>query len=432
VQSAEPKISIIITTYNRGDLLRRQLQRLTDQTLPVEEFEVVVADDGSSDDTKSIVEEFAGRLPLAYHYQEDLGFRVCAARNAGARLARAPVLAFLDAGAIPGPGLVAAHLAAHADPARRRVVAGYGHAFSASLGRLDGLGELIDELPLDEVVQRYAGDPEFLDGRFDRLAAVGFDMDRDRLPWQIFFTFNFSVRADDFRAVDGFDEAFVQWGGEDLELGYRFARSGMSFHFDRDAWIVEWPHDRPMVERMRHFTENMLLFLAKSTEPAVEVGYPAVRDVRFWEWPDWYQEVVEHARAVRDVEVAGEIADALARVDAPGRVAVFGCGPVVPAGLSDDAILMDFDADLVDRATRDARHSGQHAIGIRTTLPEQSVDTVIITTRLDGLWERWGSDLMAEAHRIGRRVEVVRAEPVPRSADEPDSVNDTPREADHG
>jgi len=61
----------------------------------------------------------------------------------------------------------------------------------------------------------------------------------------------------------------------------------------------------------------------------------------------------------------------------------------------------------VDAATRDGRHSGRHAIGLRTTLPDQSVDRVLITSRLAGLWPRWGAEILAEARRIGRKVEVL-------------------------
>ncbi|GAA2713033.1 hypothetical protein [Actinoplanes palleronii] len=49
------------------------------------------------------------------------------------------------------------------------------------------------------------------------------------------------------------------------------------------------------------------------------------------------------------------------------------------------------------------------AIGLRTPLPPQSMDLVVVTSRLDGLRDRWGDRLLAEAHRIGRRVIVTPA-----------------------
>src|SRR5207248_10614595 len=112
--------------YNRSELLRRTLDSLVAQRFPDGGLEVVVSDDGSSDSTADVAREYAGRLRMRYHFQEDLGFRAGAARNAGARLASAPVLAFLDTGALANPNFARAHLAAHR---RRAAVVGYTHGF---------------------------------------------------------------------------------------------------------------------------------------------------------------------------------------------------------------------------------------------------------------------------------------------------------------
>jgi hypothetical protein len=285
-------------------------------------------------------------------------------------------------------------------------VVGYGHGFGANLARLPGLAEALDEFSLAEVARRFGGNPEFRDGRDDRLAAVDFDLNRDPLPWQLFFTFNCSMRADDFRRIGGFDESFVQWGAEDLEIAFRGARHGLSFAYDRDAWIVEWPHDRPMGTRMIQFAENMLLFLAKFPEPVIEVGWPAVRDVEFWRWPEFAEEIATHTAQVAGLAVPAEIERAAARAGG-GRLAVFGAGGVLPADLPAGTVLVEFDRALLDRALAGrAPGDGHHAIGIRTTLPDQSVDTVIVTSRLAGLWNHWGTDVLAEANRIGRKVEL--------------------------
>jgi glycosyltransferase involved in cell wall biosynthesis len=74
---------------------------------------VIVGDDGSSDETAEVVRSFGQRLRMCYHFQEDLGFRAGAARNAGARLASAPVLAFLDTGSLASADFVRAHCEAH-------------------------------------------------------------------------------------------------------------------------------------------------------------------------------------------------------------------------------------------------------------------------------------------------------------------------------
>ena len=75
------KISVIVTTYNRPDALRAVLAGLAAQL--DRGFEVLVADDGSRDDTRQLVERTATGFPvrLAHVWQQDDGFRAGAARN---------------------------------------------------------------------------------------------------------------------------------------------------------------------------------------------------------------------------------------------------------------------------------------------------------------------------------------------------------------
>ena len=54
--------------------------------------------------------------------------------------------------------------------------------------------------------------------------------------------------------------------------------------------------------------------------------------------------------------------------------------------------------------TADGGHTGYNSIGLRTPLADQCVGTVIITSRLSGLWECWHEGVTREAERIGRRV----------------------------
>ena len=114
----QPQLSVVVPTYNRALLLRKTLESLAGQRNPPP-FEVIVADDGSSDDTKQVVAEFQGRLAIKYCYQEDEGYRVAKARNMGAAIAEAPILVFVDSGTLTGPDLLASHLRCHTHQPRR-------------------------------------------------------------------------------------------------------------------------------------------------------------------------------------------------------------------------------------------------------------------------------------------------------------------------
>jgi glycosyltransferase involved in cell wall biosynthesis len=393
---------VIVPTYNRSALLRRTLETLARQRLPAGEFEVIVADDGSCDDTAEVARSFSGRLRLRYVFQEDRGFRVAAARNAGARLASSPVLAFLDCGTLAGPDFVRSHLAAHAGHDRRAVL-GYCFGYQPPLDEIPGLAGVIAELEPEAVVQRYRDDPDFLDLRRGAFERVGSDVDPLALPWIFFYGLNFSVSAGAFWQVGGFDESFRTWGGEDMELGYRLFHGGVPIAASHEAWTLEVPHERRQKANRQSNKRNLLRMLQKYCEPIMEIVCAAeLRDTVPPLESDniallsWTQEAA-------GLDVLAEIEKAAQDIPPGASVAIFGCGAATPPSLA-PGILVDFDARLLSRALADGRHTGYQLIGIRTPLRTGSVDTVIITSRLSGLWDHWGEQVLAEAHRIGRQV----------------------------
>jgi len=85
------EVSVIIPTFNRAQKVSRAVSSVLSQTF--KDFEVIVIDDGSSDDTKEVLSGFDGRIRLISH-PENLG--VSAARNSGIKASRSPLIAFLD------------------------------------------------------------------------------------------------------------------------------------------------------------------------------------------------------------------------------------------------------------------------------------------------------------------------------------------------
>ena len=84
------KISVVIPTYNRAEIVSRAIKSVQDQTL--QPFEIIVIDDGSSDDTRRITKEQFSHC--RYYYQENQG--VSSARNLGIQKAESEWIAFLD------------------------------------------------------------------------------------------------------------------------------------------------------------------------------------------------------------------------------------------------------------------------------------------------------------------------------------------------
>ena len=89
------KMSVIIPTRNRSAYLRGTLESIATQTLSQEEFEVIVIDNGSTDDTKEVTHSFKNTIKnLVYHYDERPGLHV--GRHAGLKLAQSDILVYAD------------------------------------------------------------------------------------------------------------------------------------------------------------------------------------------------------------------------------------------------------------------------------------------------------------------------------------------------
>ncbi len=134
---ATPRISVVVPTYRRPDLLQRCLGALQRQTLPAADYEIIVCDDGPSDAARQTVSKMtpvAGG-PAVRYIPVTATQGPAGARNAGWRHARADVIAFTDDDTVPDPAWLAAGLAA-LRPDDGRAVGPHCHAAAAQAHRL--------------------------------------------------------------------------------------------------------------------------------------------------------------------------------------------------------------------------------------------------------------------------------------------------------
>lgn len=89
---AQPFVSVIIPTYNRGKFIKKAIESVLSQTY--RNYEIIVVDDGSTDKTGEVLKEFHGRSEIIYLYKENGG--VSSARNMGIKKAKGDYIAFLD------------------------------------------------------------------------------------------------------------------------------------------------------------------------------------------------------------------------------------------------------------------------------------------------------------------------------------------------
>lgn len=217
-------ISLIITTYNRPDALQVVLRGVAQQIKAP--FEVLIADDGSGEETRRCVEHWQAHLPIPLHHiwHEDQGFRAAAIRNRAAAQARGDYLIFIDGDCIPPTYFISAH--AHLAQ-RGYFVTGNRVLLSPRLTKrvIADQDDVLKWSWWTWLTARLNGDVNRLlplfrlpDGSWRR---------RQAQSWQGARTCNMGLWREDFVRINGLDESYTGWGHEDADLAVRLMRSGI-------------------------------------------------------------------------------------------------------------------------------------------------------------------------------------------------------------
>ncbi|MEA2001602.1 MAG: glycosyltransferase, partial [Actinomycetota bacterium] len=232
----EPEVAVVIPVYNRVDLLRNALNGLVAQTYPAELIEVIVADDGSDEDVGAVVSEVTERLQVTLLRQEHEGNGAGTARNMGAAHTAADVLVFIDADCIPDPQLIAQHVDWHRR-ADNLVVIGSRHHLDTSDVASEDLIAGSTDLRIRATAHSEAGDALLPDDwRRVFYRRTGGLRSGDE-AFRSLVSSNFSIRRESFVNAGGFSEAFIHWGAEDTELGWRLFNDGLFFVPENSAVI---------------------------------------------------------------------------------------------------------------------------------------------------------------------------------------------------
>jgi glycosyltransferase involved in cell wall biosynthesis len=260
----DPRISVIVPTYNRSRILGFTLNSLSQQSIDRGDFEVIVVDDGSSDDTMAVVESFQERLQIRYIFQEDKGYRVARARNLGIKAARGRLCALVDSGIIVKREFLANHLQDHSKSKRSicRIGKVLGFDMNPDFSKWDSQKFDFGNPPaLFEALSTGNG---FNDIREAAMQEFPHPFPEWPAPWIFFWTCNVSIPRIALEAVGGFDELFQSWGVEDLELGYRLHERGLGFSISDSYDAVHYPHERNEENNIRTNQENKVYFHAKT------------------------------------------------------------------------------------------------------------------------------------------------------------------------
>jgi glycosyltransferase involved in cell wall biosynthesis len=208
-----PLIAAVVCTRNRVALLDRALEGLARQTLPKSSFEVVVVDDGSTDSTSDLANRWSTELPLQFARQRAAG--LASAKNHGLYRSRAPLVLFLDDDDVADAELLERHVLAHRQhPRLADAVLGYTR-----------LATRLDADPLMDFVTRAGG----------YLFSYGTFADGAKLDFSHFWGGRTSCKREFLLRHGVFHQAFT-FGCEDIELGFRLSRHGLTVHYRADAF----------------------------------------------------------------------------------------------------------------------------------------------------------------------------------------------------
>jgi len=212
------KTSVIVTTYNRPDALKRVLDGLLSQTrLP---DEIIVADDGSGNPTKSMLQPYLNhtRVRIRHVWQEDIGFRAARIRNMAITESNGDYLILLDGDCIPAKYFVRDHLDLSQKGCffqGKRVIVnqsverGFDHN-ACNSNTILMIHALKKEISNRHHIFRIPFFPSFTTSKLSGVRSC-----------------NMGLFRDDIEAVNGFNHDFNGWGREDSELVVRLFKYGL-------------------------------------------------------------------------------------------------------------------------------------------------------------------------------------------------------------
>jgi glycosyltransferase involved in cell wall biosynthesis len=227
------KISIVVPVYNRAERLSRCLAGICKQTYPIELMEVIVADDGSSDDVLDVVAKYSKIINIRYVKQRDEGYRLSAVRNLGIRMSLHRNISIIDCDLIPLPGFIESFMKYlhHFDN-----VVLLGHQkFVDPTGISDD--DILHDVGILDKMQEILSENETMDSkglsvtkdwRYKLYEETNYLKD-DQFPYRAFSSGHVAYRKAAIESAGFYDESFKVWGSEDNETGYRLFQKGFYF-----------------------------------------------------------------------------------------------------------------------------------------------------------------------------------------------------------
>ena len=197
------RATIQLCTYNRAPLLERVLEACFEQTVAADQYEVVLVNDGSTDDTPAVIGRSRERATCRFEVIDQANAGLAKGRNAGIARASGERIIFIDDDVLPLPNFVQEHLRSHA-----------AHPLAIVRGGAINVENFDDLPPPVWSIKNYSGN--------------------------FFWTTNVSVPLATIRAIGGFNESFSEYGWEDIDVGLRLRFGGVKAIFNPRALVYHY------------------------------------------------------------------------------------------------------------------------------------------------------------------------------------------------
>jgi len=207
-----PTISVIIPTHNRVNILKKVLLSLQSQTIPSSNYEVIVVDDASTDETPHAIKQW--ELPPNFFYIRQTRGGPAKARNTGLRKAIGDIVLFLDDDVTPTSRLLEEHLKSQKGKSKVAVL---------------GYTPFAENLVMTPIMKYHNDMWQRIFNKIEDIQRTG-----KQIPFYYFITINVSVKKELVIEAGMFDEILVAWF-EDTELGQRLYQRGVTIEFNKKA-----------------------------------------------------------------------------------------------------------------------------------------------------------------------------------------------------
>jgi cellulose synthase/poly-beta-1,6-N-acetylglucosamine synthase-like glycosyltransferase len=198
------KVSVIVPVYNGEKVITNCLKALLNQNYPKNDYEIIVVDDGSTDNTVTVVKKFK-KVKLIQ--QKHKGPAV--ARNLGVKHAKGSIVLFTDADCVPSKNWIKNMV----EPFKDKQVVGVAGTYRT--------------LNKESLVARFAGYE--IEERHEKM--------KNQATIDFIGTYSAGYRKNIFLKFGGFDESFPIASGEDPELSFRLSKAGLKMVFQPKAFV---------------------------------------------------------------------------------------------------------------------------------------------------------------------------------------------------